>query len=180
MNQNIKYYFKDGEKKHQYFVLKSNPSGNTFERLLELMFSLADSFILVEIKNIIKTDKFKLVLEELSDYNIKVQSQSAYAQTRLGDGGTAKVYYYKACQEAKEILIRHSNSLYDWMLPDHPEDLSFIFKDCYLLASTAHEGMGSIYIYEDAMIDKISSISGLEGEFMYLSSSPLVVSHGTI
>lgn len=178
MNYNEKEYpFKKGNEQ-LYFYFISNPKDKSYRELLDLMFDLADTFILVERDGMVRNDTVSLFLEEISSYKIVTKDQSAFAGTWLGEGLTEKVHYYKICKETKEILLNHSNSLYDWVYPNLPEDLSFIVKDNYLLVNISHESYGGLFIYDSSMFEKITAIDGLEVEITY-SIFYNVVTQGT-
>ncbi len=148
----------------QYFKFLSNPMGNAYKELLELMFSIADTFILVVRYGIYKYKSLFDILDALSEYQYKIENQSFFAETRLYCGDVAKVYYFRTNPKVMEILLSYSNSLYDWVHPKFPEDLSFLIDDTYLMTSTAHAVMGSILINESSLLEKLTLIDGLKGE----------------
>src|SRR5699024_466907 len=72
----------------------------------------------------------------------------------------AKVYYFKTTDEAKNILLEKSNSLFDWSLPNLPEDLCF-FKDDEAYLSVSSE-LEEIYIYPTSH-DEVREIKEIDG-----------------
>lgn len=55
-------------------------------------------------------------------------------------GHFANIYYYKIDDNAKEVLKKYANSLYEWLSPNLPEDLCFFKENKEVwLASIAHE-----------------------------------------
>ena len=153
------------------FWFQKNPEGRAYEELIELMFNIADSFILVDRLDMIKNDTVQMFFEIMASYLIMIKkNQYSFAGTLLGKSAIpVNVYYYKICNETKEILLKHTNSLYEWIHPNLPEDLTFYINNKSLLVSTAHEMSGCIYVYDRSIIEKIIKINGLELEITYAS-----------
>nr|WP_084778783.1 hypothetical protein [Nosocomiicoccus ampullae] len=139
-----------------------NPSGKTYEALLDFLFETCDTFQLVVRTDILKYEHaFQDLNEWFGDSFIEVLEQHEWPSTNLFDD-TAKVYYFKTTSEAKDKLLERSNSLYDWSLPDSPEDLCF-FKDDEAYLSVSSE-LEEIYLYptSDEEVAKIKNIGGLK------------------
>lgn len=65
--------------------------------------------------------------------------RATWASTTLGDEQTANVYYFHADENAKKIIRLITKSLYEWEMPNLPEDLSFLNKESFGLATSSHE-----------------------------------------
>ena len=149
-------------------IIVSEPKNSVYRNLINLAFDLCDKFILVERKDIDFNGNAKSILEKLEVNLIEVKEQSSWAGNKLGDS-TAYVYHYNTDSHAREIISEVSDSLYSWVQPNYPEDLSFYKNGISWLVNNAHEKSGYIITEKKAEIDMIMSIEGLEVEdFDYL------------
>lgn len=139
------------------------PKNDTYRLLVDLSFDLCDEFILVVRKDLClkPNDSAKSVLEKLNDYLKEMKEQSEWAGTELLEH-TAYVYHYHTSPEAREIIKEVSNSLYSWVQPNLPEDLSFYKSGKPWLVNTAHEKQSFILSEDKSEIDRIVNIKGLE------------------
>ncbi|MCM3167771.1 hypothetical protein [Peribacillus frigoritolerans] len=71
-----------------------------------------------------------------------MRSESTWASTTLGDNQTANVYYFYADGNAKSIIKMIAKSLFQWEMPNLPEDLSF-FKQGKVWLATSSDDNGS-------------------------------------
>lgn len=148
----------------------NNPSGDAYISLINCMFELTDTFILAVIDGYKNYNEFKYILNLLEKYKIKEQKQDRWAATMLGAGAALPtVYYYKTCDNTKEIILDNSKSLYDWLLPNLPEDLSFLKNDEYLMVSTSHENRGLIFYEDETVIKKLQNIKNINAEIILVS-----------
>ena len=143
--------------------ITSEPKNDVYRFLVDLAFDLCDEFILVVRKDLClkSNDSDKSVLEKLNDYLKEMKEQSEWAGTKLLKH-TAYVYHYHTSPEAREIIKEVSNSLYSWMQPNLPEDLSFYKSGKPWLVNTAHEKQSFILSEDKSEIDRIVNIKGLE------------------
>ncbi len=141
-------------------AIKNNPTGKTYEALLDFLFKTCDQFQLVVRTDILQyKDSFKDLDEWFGNSFIETLDQHEWPSTNLFDD-IAKVYYFKTTDEAKNILLEKSNSLFDWSLPNLPEDLCF-FKDDEAYLSVSSE-LEEIYIYPTSH-DEIREIKEIDG-----------------
>ena len=143
--------------------ITSEPKNDVYRFLVDLAFDLCDEFILVVRKDLClkSNDSAKSVLEKLNDYLKEMKEQSEWAGTELIEY-TAYVYHYHTSPEAREIIKEVSNSLYSWVQPNLPEDLSFYKSGKPWLVNTAHEKQSFILSEDKSEIDRIVNIKGLE------------------
>lgn len=143
--------------------ITSEPKNDVYRLLVDLAFDLCDEFILVVRKKYCSdlNNNAKAVLEKLNDDLKEMKEQSEWAGTELL-GHTAYVYHYHTSPEAREIIKEVSNSLYSWMYPDLPEDLSFYKSGKPWLVNTAHERQSFILSEDKSEIDRIVNIKGLK------------------
>lgn len=144
-------------------IITSDPQNDVYKSLIDLSFDVCDEFILVVRKDagLNFNDNGKLVLQKLNGSLKEMREQSKWAGTELR-GSTAYVYYYGTDNQAREIIKEVSNSLYSWVQPDLPEDLSFIKNGKSWLINTAHERESCILTEDREEINRILNIKGLE------------------
>lgn len=141
--------------------IRTNPKDKVFEDLIDLAFEISDEFILVVREDIGVSDNLKQVLEQLKPSLKVVKEQFEWPGTTYSGEKPVLVYYYHINNHTKEILKKASNSLYDWIQPKLPEDLSFLKNNKAWLTNTPHENESYIIIDDDETIMKILQIKGL-------------------
>lgn len=117
------------------------------------MFKYSDSFFIVIRNDFIQgpyseplSENIDKILKELEKHKIKSEKTNSWSLNFIGneDGVNddmdflPELKYYNANNETKNILLKYSTSLYDWILPNLPEDLCFLKDDKYILASVSH------------------------------------------
>jgi hypothetical protein len=144
-------------------IITSEPKNDIYRRLLDLAFDLCDEFILVVRKeqSLELNENAKSVLEKLNDHLKEIKEQTEWAGTILYEH-TAYVYHYNTSPKAGEIIKEVSNSLYAWIHPDLPEDLSFYKNGKPWLVNTAHDKQSFIFSEDKSEINRVASIKGLE------------------
>ncbi|MBT2645134.1 stage III sporulation protein AH [Bacillus sp. ISL-34] len=119
--------------------VESNPKNKVYLELIVLCFEVCDEFHLVirtdmgaikDLEEII--NKFKASFKEM-------RCESTRASTTLGDNQTANVYYFYADRIAKSLIKMIAKSLYQWEMPNLPEDLSFFKQGKVWLATSSHK-----------------------------------------
>jgi len=135
-----------------------NVEGKGYEEFIDLVLRFSDKFLLVERKDMGSSDNLKKVLKKLESSLIEMKEQSEWPSTMLGDGATAKVYYYNIDNNSKKVLKEESNSLFSWQQPKLPEDLCFIKGDNAWVSTSSHEEFCDISSEDKTIIDDILRI----------------------
>lgn len=143
--------------------IQEDPKDRVYLELIDLAFEICDEFHLVVRKNMGSKKKIEPILKRLEPSLSVMKEESEWTGTRLLNG-TAEVYYYHTDENAKGIIKEVANSLYSWIQPELPEDLSFIKKGRAWLVTVSHEEESYITIDSDStyLIDRISDIKGLK------------------
>ncbi|KYH32051.1 hypothetical protein CLTEP_22960 [Clostridium tepidiprofundi DSM 19306] len=141
--------------------IQTNPEGNTYYNLLDIAFDTCDTFIFVIRKDMDSNDSIFNIIDMLKESLIEMKEESKWPGTKLLED-TAYVYYYKADDNAKKIIKDISNSLYEWVQPNFPEDLSFIKDEKNWLINMAHEKQAYIITEDLDLVTKIKSIKDLD------------------
>jgi hypothetical protein len=145
-------------------IIKHNPKKDVYKKLIDVAFEICDTFHLVLRKDMGPLNKCLPILKMLESSLIVMKEESEWASTILGDGQTAKVYYYRTDTNASKIIREVSNSLYDWVHPSFPEDLSFFKEGKEWLVTISHENECYIITDEESEIEKVMSIKGLKAK----------------
>lgn len=146
-------------------IIEENPKGETYEKLIDLAFELCDEFHLVVRRDLGSTRQLEPILKELESSLKEMVVTNEWTGTLLGGGQKAKVYYYSADEHARKIVKERADSLYEWMQPNLPEDLSFLKKGKPWLVNIAHEEESYIMSESEYWIKRILDIEGLKIAF---------------
>ncbi|MEJ9216800.1 hypothetical protein P4H46_01030 [Paenibacillus glucanolyticus] len=141
--------------------LLEEPKGTTYKDLLEVAFSTCDEFLLVKRDQLDLNKNAKQWIEEIKPHIKEIRRQDAWPGTTLL-GHYADVYYFNCNQELKEVLIRKTDHLYQWLQPELLEDICFYKKGEVWLATVAHEQIGVIMTEDENEIEKIRGIKGIK------------------
>lgn len=139
-----------------------NPKKEVYRDLIDLACEVCDEFHIVLRKDMGSLEEYKNVLKKLEDSFIEMKEQSEWASTILGDNQTAYVYYYRANSHSNQVLKECSKSLYDWVQPNLPEDLSFFKNGKEWLVTISHEKESYILTEDKNEIDKVMNLKKLK------------------
>ena len=142
--------------------LTKNHRKKVYIDLISLTFETCDTFHLVIRKDMGLSDRLKNFLKQLDSSLIEVKEESEWASNILADGETAWVYYYHTDSSAKDIILAATVSLYDWVYPQLPEDLSFFKNGKEWLATNSHEQECYILTEDKNEMDKVLNIKGIK------------------
>lgn len=144
-------------------LIQKDPCGSTYRDLIDVCFDVCDQFHFVLRKDMGDLKSFDSFLDQIDVALITMKEESEWASTILGDGQTAKVYYYHTKDEnVKRIIKEAVRSLYEWEMPNYPEDLSF-FKDGEVwLSTSSHERECYVFPNDQAEAEKVMNINGID------------------
>ena len=89
-----------------------------------------------------------------------MRKQSKCASTIID--GTARVYYFHTDTNAREVLSKKTKSLFDWQMPNLPEDLSFFRKGEVWLSTSSHEEECHVYPTNKEEFIRVMNIQGIK------------------
>lgn len=101
-----------------------NPSGEVYKNLIDVLCTYSDTFYFITRKELRYNP---LILEQFEPYSIETYKTKEWANT-LTAGPPATVYLIQSNPETCKILQQSANSLYEWVAPNLPENLTFIKK----------------------------------------------------
>lgn len=142
----------------EMWYLTENPKGEVYRNLIRVLCDYSDKFYFVTRKEL-RYDKktFKM----FKPFMIKKYKTKEWAGT-ITLGPRATVYEIEANDETYSLLIELANSLYDWVAPHLPEDLTFIKNGFEWFYSTTHEEYACFNFRSEYYKDLIFKIEGLE------------------
>ncbi|AXI08827.1 hypothetical protein CV093_08200 [Oceanobacillus sp. 143] len=101
------------------------------------------------------------ILVHFKPYIIESYKTKEWANT-MTKGPSATVYVTESNKETCKLLQQFANTLYDWVAPNLPEDLTFIKNDFAWFSCTTHEEFGGFSIRSDYYRNLIGEIHGLK------------------
>lgn len=125
--------------KNIYNILKE-PTGQNYYDLLDYALGKYPFFLLITEKITKQLNpRGKKVLSELTPFIFRIQLKSEWPGTIIY-GGEAMVYTYHFTPESAAILKESANRLYQWQIPELPDDLCLLRVDeTPWLVNIAHE-----------------------------------------
>lgn len=118
-------------------------TGDDYRTLIELAFNNCDKFAFVKRRDMMADERLAMryhneIVKDIENSLIEMKEQNEWEVTKLYDG-TAYVFYYELNKQTKEFLQEKSDSLFGWLTPFLPEDLTFYNGNQLWLASCSHE-----------------------------------------
>src|SRR5699024_11136268 len=119
----------------EYWDIRENPIGTTYQQLIKILCDYSDKFYFITRKEL---DYDKAIISKFKPYFLKNYQTNEWDSTKTL-GPKATVYEIEANEQTCKLLQRLANSLYDWVAPDLPEDLTFIKNNFVWFYSCTHE-----------------------------------------
>jgi hypothetical protein len=136
-------------------IITKNPKDEVYRNLIDLAFDVCDEFVLVvHTYGLRFSQNAQTILDKLKGSLIEVKERSE--EPRLFE------YHYRTSIEARNLVKKVSVTLYSWLQPGLPEDLSFLKNGKPWLVNIAHEHYSTILTDDLSEINRIKSIPGLE------------------
>ena len=142
----------------EYWELIENPTGETYRDLIKLLCDYSDTFYFVTRKEL-KYDPEILAMFE--PFVIETYQTKEWANTET-KGPAATVYVIEANRDTCKLLQQAAKSLYDWVAPNLPEDLTFKKNDFAWFSCTTHEEFGGFSIRSDYYRKLLDQVPGLK------------------
>lgn len=142
----------------EYWDLIENPSDETYRRLIRVLCDHSDKFYFVTRKELKYNQE---ILLQFNPYIIESYKTKKWAST-ITKGPSATVYVMEANKDTCMLLQKYANSLFDWVAPNLPEDLTFYKNNFAWFSCTTHEEFGGYSIRSDYYRELIHEIDGLK------------------
>ena len=147
----------------EYWDLVENPTGETYLDLIKLLCDYSDTFYFVTRKEL-KYDRE--ILAKFEPFIVKTYRTKEWVNTET-KGPAATVYVIEANYDTYKLLQQSAKSLYDWVAPNLPEDLTFEKNNFAWFSSTTHEEFGGFSIRSDyyrKLLDQIPDLKIMKAE----------------
>lgn len=142
----------------EYWDLIENPSNEIYRKLITVLCNNSDKFYFITRKELKCNHE---ILELFKPYVLQTYQTKEWAST-ITKGPEATVYVIDSNIETCHLLQQVANSLYDWVAPQLPEDLTFIKNNFEWFTSTTHEEFGGFSIRSEYYRNLIGEIHGLQ------------------
>ncbi|WP_080848968.1 hypothetical protein [Cytobacillus gottheilii] len=101
------------------------------------------------------------ILAQFKPYTLQTYKTKKWANT-ITKGPAATVYVIEANRDTCKLLQQSANTLYDWVAPNLPEDLTFLKNNFEWFSCTTHEEFGGFSIRSEYYRNLLDQITGLE------------------
>ena len=141
----------------EYWDLTENPKGETYVNLIKVLCSNSDQFYFVTRKEL----KYnREIIAQFEPYVTETYKTKRWAGTET-KGPAATVFVIESTEETCKLLVKHADSLYNWVAPKLPEDLTFIKNDFVWFSCTTHEEYAGFSIRSNYYKNLMFGIEGL-------------------
>lgn len=144
----------------ELWFLTVHPEGDVYRKLIRTLIDYSDKFYFVTRKEL-KYDK--KIIKQFEPYIINKYKTKVWAGT-ITLGPAATVYEIKANEETYLLLSDLANSLYEWVAPNLPEDLTFMKNDFTWFFTTTHEEFAAFQFRSEYYKNLVFQIEGLSLE----------------
>lgn len=144
----------------KYWDITENPTGEVYRELIKVLCDYSDQFYFVTRKELTYDQE---AIAAFKPFFIKRYQAKEWANT-MTKGPPVTVYVIEINDQTRKLLQGMANTLYDWVAPNLPEDLTFLKNDFAWFTSTAHEEFSGFSIRSDYYRELIEKVSGLEVE----------------
>ncbi|MBD8006704.1 hypothetical protein [Bacillus norwichensis] len=144
----------------EYWDLVGNPAGETYRQLIKVLCDYSDKFYFVTRKELKYNPD---ILAQFKPYALETYRTKKWANT-ITKGPAATVYIIEANQDTCRLLQQTASTLYDWVAPDLPEDLTFLKNNFAWFTCTSHEEFGGFSIRSEFYRKLLDQVPGLEIE----------------
>lgn len=139
--------------KVNYYDVTENPTGTTYNALIQTLCDHSDSFYFIT-RAEFKYDE--AVLAQFAPHVLHTYKTQKWETTTI-TGKAATAYVIEANADTCALLQQHASSLYDWVAPKLPEDLTFTKNDFHWFTCCTHEKFAMFSIrsahYEQIMLN---------------------------
>ncbi|MDE5414266.1 stage III sporulation protein AH [Alkalihalobacterium chitinilyticum] len=124
-------------------MITENVKGKRYKQLVDILSKNCNRFAFVENRQMMEIEEERLayidiLIADIAGHLIERKIQREWETTKLSED-TAYVFYFNLNNATRLFLKEHSNSVFDWIGPELPEDLMFYHNDKCLFASCSHE-----------------------------------------
>lgn len=124
-------------------MIMENVKGKRYKRLIDLLSRHSNRFAFVENRQMMVNEEERLtfidcLIADINEHLIERKVQQEWETTKLVED-TAYVFYFRLNNATKLFLKEQSDSIFDWISPELPEDLMFFQNGTCIFAACSHE-----------------------------------------
>jgi hypothetical protein len=123
---------------------------DNYTELLEKLLKISNKFSFVIRTNYLITEAEKNILYLFKNYLLLETEVEAWPGTILYYGKKSRIFYYSFNKKTFDLLRKTSDSLYEWLHPEKPEDLCFYKNETPVFVSISHEHNSYFVNYSEA------------------------------
>lgn len=148
-------------KKHkeiEYWDLTENPKDEIYKSLVKKLCNYSDKFYFITRKELKYNQE---IIKQFEPYFIETYKTKKWAGTETKTAA-ATVFVIESNEETCKLLVKYASSLYDWIAPELPEDLTFIKNNFTWFSCTTHNEYAGFSIRSDYYKSLMFGIKGLK------------------
>ncbi|PIC58041.1 hypothetical protein CSV80_15975 [Sporosarcina sp. P12(2017)] len=138
--------------------ITENPTDEIYRKLIHVLCEHSDTFYFVTRKELTYNQD---ILEQFKPHTLEVYQTKEWANTKT-KGPATTVFVIESNEITCRLLKHHANTLYDWVAPKLPEDLTFMKNNFAWFSCTTHEEYSGFSIRSDYYKDIMCTIEGLK------------------
>lgn len=136
--------------------IEDEPIFECYRMLMDYAFKNSKKFFLHVPDGLQVNDSVYNLFSEMKNHLIDVVPSYEFISTEYGEG---EVHIFECNDYTNEIIRNKVTGLYDWRLPELPEDLGFIYEnDEDWFTTISHENMGSIETESLKVVKELENI----------------------
>jgi hypothetical protein len=144
----------------KYWIWRE-PAGKDYAQLIEFCVKRCAKCTFVLQRPLQFGESCHQFLDALKENLLEVVNQTEWPGTKL-TGSAAPVRWYRVTPELIAALLAKVSSLYEWAVPDLPEDLAFYWPDgSPLLGTCSHERFAFVNLAEKEIDEFKQEVPGL-------------------
>lgn len=141
----------------EYWELTENPRDEVYRQLIQTFFDHSDKFYFITRKELAYNQE---ILDRFAPYVMETYKTKTWANTTT-TGPAATVFVMESNEATCQLVKQCAQSLYDWVAPELPEDLTFMKNDFAWFTCTTHEEFGGFSIRSSYYRELICRVEGL-------------------
>ncbi|MDW0111559.1 hypothetical protein QT711_00080 [Sporosarcina saromensis] len=142
----------------EYWELIENPKDETYRQLMKVLTRNSDKFYFITRRELNYNQE---ILAHFAPFTLETYKTKKWANT-ITKGPAATVYVIESNEETYKLLTTFANTLYDWVAPNLPEDITFMKNNFAWFSCTTHEAFGGFTFRSDYYKNLLCEIPGLK------------------
>ena len=133
------------------YVLLDDLHGESYMSFLKIAFNYSDYFSISTFKSVHKKDLKETYFDFLNKVAPYKTTHDFIDLPQHYERGQ-KITIYRLNDDTKSAIIQAANGLYDWSIPNLPEDLSFFKRNKVWFNSITHARIAAVVNWNDTLL----------------------------